>query len=78
MVTTDLVIEREDGWVEVLLTGSKMIISVMSRDGVLIRFGADSASSGFRAQQGSVIVVDETVWLRDVFEDGISLVAITQ
>jgi len=78
MITVDLVLTREDGWVEVPLTNSKMIIAVKSSDGVLMRFGAGSNSSGFRLEEGSVVVLEETVWLKDVYDNGTSVVAVSQ
>lgn len=78
MITVDIVVGYSDGWVEVPLTGSKMVVAVKSYDGVLIRFGSSSVSSGFKVGEGTVLVLDETVWIKDSMSGGTAIVAVTQ
>lgn len=78
MTTTDVILEEGSDWTEITLTGSKMIISVKTASGIRVRFGASSTSSGFVVEGGSILVVEETIWVKDEYGNNSSVIAVSQ
>ena len=78
MITTDVIITREDGWVKIPIVGASMMLVAKTENGMLLRYGSGSTSTGMPIQYNVIVVVDEDVWVRDVFADGNTVVAVTQ
>lgn len=66
MTTEDITITHTEGWRAFVLVGSKLLISIVSGNGVYCRFGISSTSEGFKLYAGDTMVCDETIYVKDI------------
>ena len=66
MITDDITIDHTEGWRAFVLIGAKLLISIVSGNGVYCRFGITSTSEGFKLYAGDTMVCDETIYVKDI------------
>lgn len=68
MITEDLVFNKSNDWLALLLTGSKIIIQNNSKFPIKYRFGFDSESDGNILNTQDIIIVDNDVYIQSKYE----------
>jgi hypothetical protein len=64
MITSDVTLQRTDGWRSVTCTGTVIHIKGIYNMEISVRFGIDSTSSGFALVPGDELSANETVYVR--------------
>lgn len=64
MITTDVTLDRADGWRSVTCTGTVIHIKGIHNMDVAVRFGISSTSAGFVLKPGDELSANETVYIK--------------
>ena len=66
MTTEDITITHTEGWRAFVMTGTKIIVSVIRGNGILYRFGITSTSAGSLLKPEDTVLCDETIYIKDI------------
>ena len=64
MTTSDILLERTDGWRSVTCTGTVIHLKGIYNMEIAVRFGISSTSSGFILKAGDELSANETVYIK--------------
>ena len=64
MVTEDIKISHQDGWMAIVPTGPKMIVQLIAGQYAKCRFGISSTALGFTLSLDDTIVCDDILYVQ--------------
>jgi len=62
--TEDIHMDREDGWVAIVLTGTEIHITEVIGNDIMCRFDIASNSAGFIREPGHTLACEETIYVK--------------